>query len=269
MGEDEPGFWDHLHELRKYLIRSFLLFVALFVLAFSFREWLFDGFLFRLMDPDFPIYRWLIVLAEWTGLAQQDEIIIGFQLISTRLAGQFMAHISLSAIAAFVLALPFLVFQLWLFVKPALYPHERKVVARGAIIIVGLFLVGSAFAYFILTPLSILFLGNYQVSPLVSNTITIDSYVGTFTSTLFLTGLVFELPVVLTVLARLGFVNSGTLRKARRFALVIGLIVSAIITPTTDPFTMIIVAIPLYLLFELSIMAVSSREKKRGSKNHP
>lgn len=268
MDNEDQSFWDHLHELRKYLIRSVLLFIVFFIAAFSFREILFDQFLLALLNKNFISYQWFLSLAEWSGLVDSNDVNIGFSLISTRLAGQFMAHISISALAAFVLTLPFLIFQLWLFVKPALYRSERRVVGQSAIVIVLLFLLGCGFAYYILTPLSVLFLGNYVVSDLVKNTITLDSYLSVFTTTMVLTGLLFELPVALGVLSRLGFVTASTLRRFRKHAIVVGLVLSAIITPTTDPFTMTVVAIPLYLLFEISIISVANKEKRNARQNN-
>lgn len=267
MEDEDLSFWDHLHELRKYLIRSIIIFIVFFIAAFSFRNILFDQFLFRLLNPDFITYQRFTALADFAGIAGAEKIVLDFNLINFRLAGQFTAHISISALAAAVLTLPFLVFQLWLFIKPALYDKERKIIARNAIVIVLLFLIGCAFAYFIITPLSIVFLGNYQVSEKVSNTISLSSYLSVFNSTILLSGLLFELPVLLIVLSRIGLINAQLLRRYRKHAVVGGLILSAIITPTTDPFTMSVVAIPLYLLYEISILAVAQKEKRHGRKN--
>jgi len=264
MEDEELSFWDHLHELRTYLIRSVIVFVVFFIAAFSFREILFDQFLLRLLDHDFITYQWFIKFASLVGISDAGKIVLDFNLINIKLAGQFTAHISISALAAGILTLPFLVFQLWLFIKPALYETERKLIAHNAIVIVLLFLLGCAFAYFIITPLSVLFLGNYQVSEKVQNTIALSSYMSVFNSTLFLTGLLFELPVLLIVLSRIGIVSAASLKKYRKHAIVAGLILSAIITPTTDPFTMTIVAIPLYLLFEFSILTVAAKERRHG-----
>lgn len=266
MEDEDLSFWDHLHELRKYVIRSIILFFILFIAAFSFREILFDQFLFRLLEPDFITYRWFRAIADYFGINGAEKIVLDFNLINIKLAGQFTAHISISALAAGILTLPFLVFQLWLFIKPALYANERKVIARNAIVIVFLFLIGCAFAYFVITPLSVLFLGNYEVSDKVRNTISLSSYMSVFNSTLFLTGLLFELPVLLIVLSQIGLLSASLLRKYRKHAVVAGLILSAIITPSTDPFTMTIVAIPLYLLFEISILSVARKEKRHGRK---
>ncbi|MPM26213.1 Sec-independent protein translocase protein TatC [bioreactor metagenome] len=264
MEDEDLSFWDHLHELRKFLIRSILVFILLFIAAFSFREILFDRFLFRLLEPDFITYQWFTELAALLGVGDTSSVVMKFHLINIKLAGQFTAHISISALAAGILTLPFLVYQLWLFIKPALYANERKIIARNAIVIVFLFLIGCAFAYFIITPLSVLFLGNYEVSNKVSNTISLSSYMSVFNSTMFLTGILFELPVLLIVLSRIGIASAGALRRYRKHAVVAGLTLSAIITPTTDPFTMTIVAVPIYLLYEMSIASVSRMEKRRG-----
>ncbi|PKP03339.1 MAG: twin-arginine translocase subunit TatC [Bacteroidetes bacterium HGW-Bacteroidetes-6] len=268
MENNEPGFWDHLNELRKYLIRSVIVFFAFFIVAFSFREILFDRFLLVLLDPNFITYKWLMQLGAFTGIGSGEAISINFILINTQLAGQFMAHITLSALAGFVLSIPFLIFQLWLFVKPALYPNESRIIKRNTVVLIFLFLLGCAFAYFIITPLSVVFLGNYTISDTVKNTITLGSYLSVFSSSLFLTGLLFELPVLMSILAKIGIVSFKMLKRFRKHAIVVGLSLSAIITPTTDPFTMTVVAIPLYLLFEVSIVIVHQQERRHVRKNN-
>ncbi len=268
MENNEPGFWDHLNELRKYLIRSVIVFLIFFAVAFSFREILFDHFLLALLDPNFITYQWLTDLSAFFGFGSGEAVSIDFILINTQLAGQFMAHITLSALTGFVISMPFIVFQLWLFVKPALYANESRIVKRSALILIFLFLLGSAFAYFIITPLSVVFLGNYTISDSVKNTITLGSYLSVFSSSIFLTGLLFELPVLMSVLAKIGIIGSKMLKQFRKHALVVGLSLSAIITPTTDPFTMILVAIPLYLLYEISIIIVHQQEKRYVRKNN-
>lgn len=262
MDDDNLNFWEHLQELRKYLIRSVLFFFILFIAAFLFREILFDNFLLALLDEDFITYRVLKKLFHFIGVNDLESINAGFKLINFKLSGQFLAHISISAVAAAIITLPFFIYQMWLFIKPALYPKERKIISKNAIIIVFLFLIGCLFAYYVITPLSILFLGNYKVSELVSNTISLNSYISVFNSTLFLTGLLFELPILLLVISRLGLVSAETLRKYRKYSIVACLIISAIITPTTDPFTMTIIAIPIYLLYEISIFSINKKSKK-------
>lgn len=261
MSEKEFSFWDHLDELRKHLLRVFFVFFVLFIVLFNFREILFDQFLLSLLSEDFITYYWITKMALFLGLDSFAKAEIGFNLINTQLPGQFMAHISITALVSAVLTFPYLVFQLWRFIAPALYPVEKKMVIRNTFLIVFLFMCGASFAFFIITPLSVLFLGNYQVSEHVSNTITLSSYMGVFTSTIIMTGLLFELPVVLRVLVGLGIANTKSLKKYRKHALVLGLILSAVITPTTDPFTMLLVALPLYLLYEISI--IFTRKKKR------
>jgi len=267
MNDEELSFWDHLHELRRYLIRSVIVFFAFFILAFSFKDILFDHFLFRLLDSNFITYRWFSDFAKFLSVNNGEKISLDFHLININLAGQFIAHISISAVAALILTLPFLIFQLWLFIKPALYANERKIISKNAFVVVLLFVIGCAFAYFIITPLSVLFLGNYVVSSKVSNTISLSSYVSVFNSTLLLTGLLFELPVMVFILNKIGLIKADFMRKYRKHAIVVVLIVSAIITPTTDPFTMTIVAIPIYLLYEISIVTIAKKEKYNGSKN--
>lgn len=259
------NFWDHLGELRKRLIRVVIFFFIAFVIAFSFREILFDELILRLMDNDFITYHWFCKLALWTGISDLCPEKIGFNLINIHLAGQFLAHITVSAMAALILSLPILAHQLWLFIKPALHRNEVNAIRRSVWLSVMLFIMGIALGYFILTPFSIVFLGNYQVSPIVGNQITLSSYLSVFTSTIILSGLIFEMPLVFIVLARIGILTNKSLRMWRKYVLVACLILAAIITPSTDPFSMFLLALPLYLLFEISLIFVK-RIEQNGSK---
>ncbi|PLW92524.1 MAG: twin-arginine translocase subunit TatC [Marinilabiliales bacterium] len=264
MSEKDYSFWDHVDELRKHLLRAFIVFFILFIVLFNFRTLLFDEFLLSLLKEDFITYRWISDIAAYFNLSSFETPEIGFKLINTKLPGQFMAHISVSALVAAIISFPFLVYQLWRFIVPGLYPREKKSIIRSAFTIVFLFFTGAVFAFLIITPLSVLFLGNYQVSEQVENTITLSSYLGVFSTTILLTGLLFELPVVLRVLVRIGIATVSGLKKYRKHAVVVGLILSAIITPTTDPFTMLLVALPVYFLYEISII-FTRRKQKNGS----
>ena len=262
MSDKDYSFWDHLDELRKYLLRAFIVFFILFIVLFNFKEFLFDRFLFSFIHEDFITYQWIASIAQSLDLSSFQSPKIDFTLINTKLPGQFMAHISVSALAAAVINFPFLVYQLWRFIAPALYTHEKKRIRYSAFIIVFLFFLGALFAFFIITPLSVLFLGNYQVSEQVENMITLSSYLSVFTTSVLFTGLLFELPIVLRVLVSIGLTTVEGLKKYRKHAIVVGLILSAIITPTTDPFTMLLVALPVYFLYEISI--IFSRKKQRN-----
>lgn len=262
---DKPNadqtFWDHISELRKRLVRVIIFFFLAFILAFSFREFLFDELILRLMDKDFITYKWFCELAIWIGIHDLCPEKIGFNLINIHLAGQFVAHITVSAMAAFIASIPFLTQQLWKFIKPALHAHEIKAIRRSIWFAILLFIMGIALGYFILTPFSIVFLGNYQVSPMVSNQITLASYLSVFSTTILLSGLIFEMPLVFIILARIGILTNKSLRIWRKYVIVICLVLAAVITPSTDPFSMFLLALPLYLLFEISLIFVKRIER--------
>ncbi|MBN2729398.1 MAG: twin-arginine translocase subunit TatC [Bacteroidales bacterium] len=267
MSEQDYSFWDHLDELRKHLLRAFIVFFILFIVLFNFRSFLFDTFLLSLLHEDFITYQWIASLGKFLNLSSISSPEIGFSLINTKLSGQFMAHISVSALVAAIISFPYLVYQLWRFIKPALYKREKKIIRTNAFIIVLLFLLGASFAFLIITPLSVLFLGNYQVSQAVTNTITLSSYLQVFSTSILLTGLMFELPVMLRILVFIGITTVEGLKKYRKHAIVAGLILSAIITPTTDPFTMLLVALPVYFLFEISIIFTRKKQQNDGKDN--
>jgi len=187
---------------------------------------------------------------------------LNFELISISMAGQFTAHLTIAVVSGIILAFPYLLWEIWRFIKPALYNNERQY-ANGLIFWgTFLFLTGIAFGYYVITPLSVFFFGNYQVSALVANQIGLNSFISTVVTSTFGSGIVFELPIVIYFLAKIGLVGPASLRTSRKFSYVIILIVAAIITPP-DVTSQIIVSIPLFLLYEVSIMIASRVEKNK------
>ncbi len=253
----EMTFWDHLTELRKRLIRMILAWVIMSVAAFSNSRFIFDKILLAPKSTDFVTYKWLCKLGE---LLHADGLCLppmSLTIINLNLSGQFMTDMTVSMFAGLILASPFIIFQLWQFVMPALYEKERRY-ARWAVFIMSfLFFVGVIFSYYFMVPWTLNFLGTYQVSTLVANQISLSSYISTVTSTILSVGLVFELPVVVYVLSKLGIITPSFLKKNRKYAFLIILIVAAVITPP-DVFSQVIVTVPLYSLFEISIL-VSKR----------
>lgn len=243
-----PSFWDHLDELRSVLIRCVVAWGICAVAAFCFRDALF-AFLFAPSHPDFITYRLLRSLPCGEGWG---EVSVSF--INTRLAAQFTTHMQVAALAGVVIAFPYLLWQLYGFLAPALYPNEKR--AAGRIIGFGtlLFLCGVALNYLIIFPFAFRFLATYQVQPEVVNQIALDSYVSTLLILSLLMGILFEMPLVAWALAKAGLLEAAWLRQYRRHALVALMILAAVITPTGDAFTLLLVTIPLYLLYELSIM---------------
>ena len=233
------SFWDHLEELRGTLFRSILVLCLLAVLGFVFKKPLF-WIVFRPASPDFVIYR----LLGWT---------FSLDIINVEMAAQFFVHLQAAFGAALILAFPYIIWEIWRFLAPALYDRERKAVGGAFIMATGFFYLGVAAGYFLVFPACVQFFMNYSVSDMVTNSITIGSYMSMFTSTVLLVGVAFEFPTVIWALSRIGLLTREQLSKGRRYAVVAVLVVAAIVTPA-DPLSMMVVAIPLYLLYELSIL---------------
>lgn len=245
------SFWDHLDELRGVLIRCVLAWAVCAVAAFCFRDALF-AFLFAPAQSDFITYRFLDLLPSFHGVGNGFSI----SFINTQLAAQFTTHMQVAAIVGLVIAFPFLIWQLYGFLSPALYPNEKR--AAGCIIGFGtiLFLCGVAINYLIIFPFAFRFLATYQVQPEVVNQIALDSYVSTLLVLSLLMGVLFEMPMVAWALGKAGLLESAWLKHYRRHALIALMILAAVITPTGDAFTLMLVTIPLYLLYELSILVM-------------
>ena len=233
------SFWDHLEALRGSLFRSVLAVVALSLLFFFIPGPLFQAVLWP-TRADFVLYR----------LLGMD---FSISLINTELTAQFFTHMKVALLCGVVLAFPYLVFEIWRFIAPALYAHEKRPVGRAFGISSGLFYLGVCVGYFVVLPVCLVFFMNYSVSEAVSNTITLGSYMSLFTSMVFLVGLLFEFPTVILALSSLGLVTRGQLRGARKYAFVVVLVLAAFITPS-DPVSMIVLALPLYGLYEFSIL---------------
>lgn len=262
----EMSFLDHLEALRWHLVRTAIFMVVMMVVAFANKSFLFDTVIFGPMNSNFITYRWLCELSEKLSI---DLCItqFGFSLIAVELAAQFTTHIWVSFIAALIVGFPYLAWELWRFVKPALTHNELKY-TRGVVFFVTLlFVSGVLFGYYLLAPLSINFLGTYQVSESVKNTITINSYISILTTLTLASGLVFQLPVVVFFLSKIGIITPGFMRTYRRHAMVVILIVAALITPSPDVSSQLLVSLPLFLLYELSIFISGYVTRKPGAEN--
>ena len=239
----EMSFWDHLEVLRGTLFRSVLA-VALVSVIFLF----IPGPLFKAVlwpsQPDFILYRLL-------GLD------FGMSLINIDISAQFFVHLKVALLCGVVVAFPYIIWEIWRFIAPALYDREKKAVRKAFRLSSGLFYLGAAVGYFIVLPVCLMFFLNYTVSDTIANTITLNSYIGLFVSMVFLIGLLFEFPTVILVLSSLGIVSRTDLRKARKWAFVIVLVLAALITPS-DPVSMFVLALPLYALYEGSILICKS-----------
>ncbi|MGB7842551.1 MAG: twin-arginine translocase subunit TatC [Salinimicrobium sp.] len=265
----EMSFLDHLEELRWHLIRATVAVVIAATVAFFLKSFIFDVLLFGPADADFFTYDILCRMSSSIGLEGGfcfDEM--PFTIQSRTMGGQFSAHVWTAITAGFIIAFPYILYEFWSFIAPALHPKERKNARTFIFISSLLFFSGVLFGYYLITPLSINFLGKYQVSSKVLNEFDIGSYISLVRSSVLACGLIFELPIIIYFLTRIGLVTPEFLRKYRKFALVIVLIISAIITPP-DILSQIIVAIPVLFLYEISIIIskiVFKREEKRLQK---
>jgi sec-independent protein translocase protein TatC len=249
---NEMSFLDHLEALRWHLVRSIFSIMVFAIIAFIFKEFIFSNVIIAPKTPDFFTNRMLCSFGTWIGIKALCINIEPFQLININMAGQFTTHIMVSMIIGLIFAFPYLVFELWRFISPALYDKEKQF-AKGAVFYISmLFILGVLFAYYIIIPLSVHFLGSYQVSAEVTNQINLISYIQTVTAIALAAGLLFELPVLIYFLTKVGLVTPEFLKKYRRHSLVIVLVLSAIITPP-DVFSQILVAFPLMFLYEVGI----------------
>lgn len=252
--QGEMSFLGHLEALRWHLFRSTIAVMFFAIVLFFFKEFLFDGVLLAPKNPNFLTYRLLCKAGH--ALHMGDDLCVSFSpftLISTDLSAQFTTHMWVAFIAGLVVAFPYVVWELWRFIKPALNTKEKRY-ARGIVFYTSfLFLSGILFGYYVITPMTVNFLGGYQVSAQVNNTITLDSFISTVTTMTLISGIVFELPIAVYFLTKIGILTPLFMRTYRRHAVVVILILAAVITPTSDATTLIMVALPLYFLYEISI----------------
>ena len=262
----DMSFIDHLEDLRWHIIRAIVAIVICAIFIFIYSDYVIDRIVMGPAQPDFISYDWFCNLSHSLGIG--DTLCLGkvpVSFISTTMTGQFIASFTVAFIGGFVMAFPYVFWEFWKFVKPALSPNELKR-ARGVIFWVSLlFFLGVAFGYFILTPFMVNFYFCYKLSPLIEIKPTFSDYLENLIYTTVGIGVLFQMPLLVMVLARIGIITAKFLRRYRRHAFVIVLIAAAIITPSTDPFSLAIVSIPLYLLFEASII-IASRINKRQEK---
>jgi sec-independent protein translocase protein TatC len=260
--EKEMSFLDHLEELRWHVMRSLTVIIVFMIVAFVFAKWIFTNIVFAPAHHEFITFRWLCDLSHSLGL--NDSLCVGdfpFNVQSRQMTGQFMMQLTASFVVGLIMGFPYLCWELWKFIRPGLHNREQKK-SRGIVVVVSfLFFIGIAFGYFIVTPMTIYFLSTYSISDVIVNEFDITSYVSTVVSLVFGSGALFQLPVVIYFLTKIGLITPHFLRKYRKHSVVIILIIAAIVTPP-DPFSQTIIAIPLYLLFEFSIF-ISSRVYKR------
>lgn len=262
--EKEMSFVGHLEELRWHVIRALAAVLIFTIAAFIVAPWVFENIIFAPAKVDFITFKVLCSFGKFVG--SEDGFCvqeIPFRLQSRLMTGQFSMHIKASLIIGLIISFPYIIWELYRFIRPGLHLHERKY-SRGAVAGVSfLFLTGILFGYYVLCPIMISFLANYQISDMIVNEFDITSYVGTIIGLLLGTGLLFQLPMIIFFLSNIGIVTPSILRKKRKHAIVIILVLGALITPTADPLSQSLIAIPLYILYEVSIMISASVYKRK------
>ncbi len=247
------SFWDHVEQLRTVILRSLAVILLLSILAAAIMPQLFDSCILAPCRPDFPTYA-------LPGMALHGTI----TLINLELTSQFLIHMSASLWLGFIVALPVVLILFWNFFEPALYPSERRTARAALISGTLLFYIGAATGYMLVFPLSLRFLSSYQLSTLIPNHISLTSYIDCFATILLGMGLLFEMPLIAWALGKIGIIDRKFFSRYRRHAIVALLILAAIITPTTDPFTLFAVFIPVYLLWELGALLVPRNRSARN-----
>ncbi len=248
------SFWGHIAALRGHLIRSVVVVLAIAVVLFCYPEFLFDTIIFGPLKSDFLTYRAFCKLSHFLNMG--DQLCFGhysFKLQSLGLADQFTSQMWIAFLGGLIIGAPYLLWELWRFIKPALRDIEKKASTGFIISASVLFLIGVLFSYFVIVPLSVNFLGNYQVSKMVENNFTMDSYISTITTLTIASGLLFELPILVYFLTKFGVITPQFMSKYRKHAIVVILIVAGVITPSPDVTSQMLVAFPLYFLYEASI----------------
>ncbi|NNC94588.1 MAG: twin-arginine translocase subunit TatC [Chitinophagales bacterium] len=260
------SFFDHLEELRWHIIRSAIAVVVFMIVAFLNKRFIFDYVLFGPVREDFPTYRALCYLSDKIMLSDRFCINeITFNIINLELAGQFLVHLKTSLILGFVISFPYIFWEMWRFIKPALYSEEMKY-SRVIIFFSSLlFFMGIAFGYYVLMPFSVNFFANYEVSSAIGNNFSLKNYMGFITMFVMASGILFELPMVVYFLAKVGLVGPDMMRSYRKHAFVVILLIAAIITPA-DVGTQIMVTLPVCILYEISIFIAARVEKNRLAK---
>lgn len=260
--EAEMTFGEHLDEVRKILVRVAIIFTLLFIVLFSMKGIVLD-IVFAPIRETFPTNQFFAWLAKVLGTEALDINPENVELFNNKMAGQFLLHIKSSVVGAFIIAFPYLIWELWLFVKPALPPHQRKRSIRYVLETPIWFVMGLLFGYYIISPLAINFLGNYQVSDQISNIIDVSSFMTTVISVSFAAAVAFQLPLLIRLLATMGIVSSDGMRQYRKVAAVALLVFAAIITPP-DVISQCLIFVPCYVLYEYGIGIAERIEKRRA-----
>ena len=268
--EQELTFWGHLDVLRTSLFHIVIALVICMAGGFIALQYIFDSFVLGPTHGDFFLYRWLSSVGKVIPFAP-DFSGDGFHvdIININVASQFMVHMTTAFWLALLLAFPYVLYELWAFIRPALYPKEKKNVGTAFFFGAGMFYLGCAVGYTVVFPFTFRFLTTYQLSAEITNQISLNSYMSNFLVIIFIMGVVFEIPLLAWVLSQLGLISRPFLREYRKHAVVVLLILAAVITPSGDPFTLAVVFIPLFLLYELAILVVRPGSPESGEDPEP
>ena len=268
--EQELTFWGHLDVLRTSLFHIVIALVICMAGGFIALQYIFDSFVLGPTHGDFFLYRWLSSVGKVVPFAP-DFSADGFHvdISNINVASQFMVHMTTAFWLALLLAFPYVLYELWAFIRPALYPKEKKNVGTAFFFGAGMFYLGCAVGYTVVFPFTFRFLTTYQLSAEITNQISLNSYMSNFLVIIFIMGVVFEIPLLAWVLSQLGLISRPFLRAYRKHAVVVLLILAAVITPSGDPFTLAVVFIPLFLLYELAILVVRPGSPESGEDPEP
>ena len=256
MAEPSMTFWEHLEELRWAILRIAIAAVLAMVVIFIFMPYMFTGFVLGPTTSEFFLYKWLGSLGQVPFLPDFAAGNFKVDIININVASQFMTHITTSLWFALVVAFPYAIYEIWKFISPALYQKEKGSVKAAFFFATIMFYLGCAISYCFIFPFTFRFLTEYQISDQIVNQISLNSYMSIFMGMVFAMGLVFELPLLAWLLSKIGILHKGFLKKYRRHAVVLLMILAAFITPTGDPITLLLVFFPLYMLYEISIYVV-------------
>jgi sec-independent protein translocase protein TatC len=261
----EMGFMDHLEALRWHIVRSTVVVIILSIVVFCFPDFVFGQIIFGPLRVDFITYKQLCILSDKLGgiegLCVKE---MNFSLVSNQLSGQFTTHLWISFLGGLIIGFPYILYEIWRFIRPALKNTETKPVRGFVFVSSVLFLIGVFFAYYIIVPMSVQFLGNYNITTekFIQTLPTIDDYISLISTLVLATGLVFEMPIIVYFLTRMGIFSPAFMRKFRKHAVVVLLIVAAIITPSPDITSQMLVFVPIYCLYEISIFVSKYVENK-------
>lgn len=255
--QTEMTFWDHLEALRRMILRCLIALGIFLLLGFAFIPYLFDHVVMAPCQEDFFLYGFISEMAADTSFVPEFlQKPFHVDVINIKLPSQLFMHVTLSFWLAFLCTFPYLVYEVWRFICPALYASERRGVRMAFLFGTVMFFIGCFVGYAVVFPMTLRFLYTYQLSPDISNQLTLDSYMSNFLMLVFMMGIVFELPLVSALLSRMGILYRSFFSRYRRHAIVVLMIVAAVITPSTDPFTLMVVFLPIYILWELSAFLV-------------